>query len=119
MTMLGRLAAPPAARGCLDLDSIEALREDSADRLESPDAPEQICTAGFHPRSLREADASLAEQFWAGEDVVQLVHARAWVVEQLLLLAWKKLVPFPGTSAWLPSVVTGAVSCIRIRTSIC
>jgi [protein-PII] uridylyltransferase len=25
---------------------------------------------------------------------VQLVHARAWFVEQLLLLAWKKLVPF-------------------------
>jgi len=25
---------------------------------------------------------------------VELVHSRAWVVEQLLLLAWKKLVPF-------------------------
>src|SRR5690606_11383636 len=27
------------------------------------------------------------------EDVVQLVRARAWVVEQLLLLAWHRVVP--------------------------
>jgi len=48
----------------------------------------------FLRASAVKADALLAEQFWAGEDVVQLVHARAWFVEQLLLLAWKKLVPF-------------------------
>ena len=44
--------------------------------------------------SLGNADKSLAEKFWAGEDIVQLVRARAWVAEQLLLLAWKCLVPF-------------------------
>ncbi len=43
--------------------------------------------------SLKQADQRLADRFWAGDDVIQLVHARAWVVEQLLLLAWDSLVP--------------------------
>ena len=44
--------------------------------------------------TLKRADGHLAVGFWAGDDVVQRVHARAWVVEQLLLLVWKSLVPF-------------------------
>lgn len=94
--MLGRLAAPPASSGCLDLVTIEAF----AERIQlvdqqSPDAIEK--TAGlrdFLRASLKSADDNLAEKFWAGDDIVQLVRARAWVVEQLLLLAWKSLVPF-------------------------
>jgi len=43
--------------------------------------------------ALSGADQRLAERFWAKEDVVQLVRARAWVVEQLLLLAWHRLIP--------------------------
>ncbi len=48
----------------------------------------------FIREALEQADAKLADRFWDGKDVVQLVHSRAWAVEQLLLLAWRKLVPF-------------------------
>ncbi|HET6564036.1 MAG TPA: [protein-PII] uridylyltransferase, partial [Xanthomonadales bacterium] len=44
-------------------------------------------------QALSGADQRLAERFWAKDDVVQLVRARAWVVEQLLLLAWHRVVP--------------------------
>ena len=94
--MLGRLAAPPESRGCLDLAAIERLESrDGVIALDLPDAAERIGLLRDYLRTAAaKADAGLAEQFWAGEDVVQLVHARAWFVEQLLLLAWKKLVPF-------------------------
>jgi [protein-PII] uridylyltransferase len=94
--MLGRLAAPPESRGCLDLAAIERLEaKDGVIGLEGPDTVERIAALRDFLRSAAaKADARLAEQFWSGEDVVQLVHARAWFVEQLLLLAWKKLVPF-------------------------
>jgi [protein-PII] uridylyltransferase len=94
--MLGRLAAPPESRGCLDLAAIEALETGAGIiRLEQPDTAARIAELReFLRQSAAHADAVLAEQFWAGVDVVQLVHARAWFVEQLLLLAWKKLVPF-------------------------
>jgi [protein-PII] uridylyltransferase len=94
--MLGRLAAPPESRGCLDLAAIEKLEtRDGAIDLDGSDAAERIAALrDFLRVAALKADERLAEQFWAGEDVVQLVHARAWFVEQLLLLAWKKLVPF-------------------------
>ena len=94
--MLGRLAVPPESRGCLDLAAIERLESrDGVIALDLPDAAERIGLLRDYLRTAAaKADAGLAEQFWAGEDVVQLVHARAWFVEQLLLLAWKKLVPF-------------------------
>jgi len=94
--MLGRLAAPPESRGCLDLVAIERLEaKDGMIGLDSPDAAQRISELrDFLRGAAARADARLAEHFWAGEDVVQLVHARAWFVEQLLLLAWKKLVPF-------------------------
>jgi len=94
--MLGRLAAPPESRGCLDLVAIE--RQESRDgviELHRDDAAERMAAlCQFLRTASVRADARLEEQFWEGADVVQLVHARAWVVEQLLLLAWKKLVPF-------------------------
>ncbi|MDT8320459.1 MAG: [protein-PII] uridylyltransferase [Xanthomonadales bacterium] len=94
--MHGRLAAPPASRGCLDLARIEALEsQESLIRPNDPDcAGRTVDLRDFLRESMEQANACLAEQFWAREDVVQLVHARAWSVEQLLLLAWRKLVPF-------------------------
>jgi [protein-PII] uridylyltransferase len=94
--MLGRLAAPPESRGCLDLAAIEALENrDGIVRLEQSDTAARIAELrDFLRQSAFHADAVLAEQFWAAVDVVQLVHSRAWFVEQLLLLAWRKLVPF-------------------------
>jgi [protein-PII] uridylyltransferase len=94
--MLGRLAAPPASRGCLDLAKIKKLEsQDGLIDVDEKAFPERIAALrDFIRDSLEKADTQLAELFWDGKDVVQLVHARAWVVEQLLLLAWKKLVPF-------------------------
>jgi [protein-PII] uridylyltransferase len=93
--MHGRLAAPPASRGCLDLAATEAFSSDlQLIDLAAADAREKTAALkDFVRDALRHADEQLAEKFWAGDDVVQLVHARAWVVEQLLLLAWKGLVP--------------------------
>jgi [protein-PII] uridylyltransferase len=94
--MLGRLAAPPASRGCLDLAAIEAF----AGKIQLIDgkapnvAAQTALLRDFIREALGNADNNLAEKFWAGEDIVQLVRARAWVVEQLLLLAWKSLVPY-------------------------
>ena len=89
--MLGRLAAPPESRGCLDLAAIEKLQSrDGVIDLEGPATAERIAALrDFLRAAALRADERLAEQFWAGEDVVQLVHARAWVVEPLLLLAWQ------------------------------
>jgi [protein-PII] uridylyltransferase len=94
--MLGRLAAPPESRGCLDLAAIERLEaKDGLIDLDGSDSAERInALRDFLRASAERADGRLAEQFWSGVDVVQLVHARAWFVEQLLLLAWEKLVPF-------------------------
>jgi [protein-PII] uridylyltransferase len=90
------LAAPPASRGCLDLAQIETIElEGGLIRPDEADGAERLASLrDFIRGSLEQADALLAEQFWDGRDVTELVHARAWVVEQLLLLAWKKLVPF-------------------------
>jgi len=94
--MLGRLAAPPESRGTLDLAAIERLESrEGLIELDLTDTADRIAALrDFLRNAAEKADARLAEQFWDGEDVVQLVHARAWFVEQLLLLAWKKLVPF-------------------------
>ena len=93
--MLGRLAARPATAGCLDLEKIAALKDAGVIDLAAETAQQDIAELrDFIRTSLESADARLAELFWDGGDVVELVHSRAWVVEQLLLLAWKRLVPF-------------------------
>ncbi|MBT8053854.1 MAG: [protein-PII] uridylyltransferase [Xanthomonadales bacterium] len=93
--MHGRLAALPAADGCLDLGQIEKIEHAGLIELEGKSSIGKIASLrDFLRSSIQHADAILGERFWQGEDVVQLVHSRAWVVEQLLLLAWKKLVPF-------------------------
>lgn len=96
--MYERLAAPQASRGCLDPATLKAvdlacrqveLPEDAGSSpRESSEALRELIR-----RSLHGADECLAGRLWAGEDVVQLVRARAWVVEQLLLLAWHRLMP--------------------------
>jgi len=92
--MHGRLAALPATRDCLDLQQIGTLENSGVIALANKDSVTHIATLRDYLRSAMEhADAVLAERFWDGEDVVQLVHSRAWVLEQLLLLAWRKLVP--------------------------
>jgi len=93
--MHGRLAALPATKGCLDLEQIDAVESSGVIGQGTETGAEQKASLrDFLRSSMENADASLAKLFWDGEDVVQLVHSRAWVVEQLLLLAWKKLVPF-------------------------
>ena len=93
--MHGRLAALPATRDCLDLDQIRKLESDGVIELDGKGAAGEISKLRDYLRSCMEkADTLLAERFWSGEDVVQLVHSRAWVMEQLLLLAWRKLVAF-------------------------
>jgi len=92
-----RLSAPPASRGCLDLAAIESFSRQLQliDQQAAGVAREKIAELREFVRgALKPADQQLADKFWAGDDVIQLVHARAWVVEQLLLLAWNSLVPF-------------------------
>jgi [protein-PII] uridylyltransferase len=92
--MHGRLAALPATKGCLDLEQIgELKRSGIIDLVHKDSAGKTADLRDFLRTSMEKADARLAQQFWDGADVVQLVHSRAWVVEQLLLLAWIKLVP--------------------------
>jgi len=96
-TAYERLAAPQASRGCLDPATLRAV--DLACRHVTP-ADEAVLSPRESVQELRElirrslhgADERLASRLWAGEDVVQLVRARAWVVEQLLLLAWHRIV---------------------------
>ncbi len=95
--MNGRLAAPPASRGCLDLAAIEAFSGDlQLIDQQAEDVREKTAVLrDFVRDALQRADQRLADRFWTGDDVIQLVHAQAWVVEQLLLLVWKCLVPLP------------------------
>ena len=95
MSMHGRLAAPAASADCLDLEQIGKLEAEGLIDLDSEDAAGQLADLrDFLRNAMEKADAHLAEQFWDGRDVLELVHSRAWAVEQLLLLAWRKLVPF-------------------------
>jgi [protein-PII] uridylyltransferase len=97
--MYERLSAPQASRGCLDPATLKAVdlacrsvfipKSDSEPPLEERIPPLRDMLRD----ALVAADQRLAERFWADEDVVQLVRARAWVVEQLLLLAWHRVVP--------------------------
>ncbi|MDT8409748.1 MAG: [protein-PII] uridylyltransferase [Wenzhouxiangellaceae bacterium] len=79
--MIDRLLAPPASRNCLDLNLLQAL-------VETPG--ELSVELG---KSRRHADEVLAAAFRAGTDIRELVQARAWVIEQLVLTAWHALIP--------------------------
>ena len=71
-----RLLAPPASRNCLDLNQLEALQSD----------PGRMSMALGEAR--RHADTVLAAAFARRTDIRDLVQARAWVIEQLVLTAW-------------------------------
>jgi len=77
-----QLSKPAIADGCLDPgllngDGGQADRRQLARKLKN---------------ALVAADACLAEKFYSRGDVNQLVKARAWAVEQLILHAWNTLV---------------------------
>ena len=98
--MYERLAAPQASRGCLDPATLTAV-DLACRQVERPldsSVPFRESTGELRElirESLNRADERLAARLWAGEDVAQLVRARAWVVEQLLLLAWHRVMPGP------------------------
>ena len=79
----GPLSRPAAAEGCLDQ---AALNGDTGEKTLN-----QLINTLKH--TLGDADECLAKKFHAKEDVNQLVKARAWVVDQLILYAWHNLVP--------------------------
>ncbi|MEX0916067.1 MAG: [protein-PII] uridylyltransferase, partial [Wenzhouxiangellaceae bacterium] len=70
----------PASRNCLDLNELEALQSE----------PERMSVALAAAR--RQADEVLAARFARKTDIRDLVQARAWVIEQLVLTAWRGLV---------------------------
>jgi [protein-PII] uridylyltransferase len=89
----GRLNKPAAARGCLDLEKLTA----------QSGQPDHARLIGTLKKAMEGADACLARKFEARQDVNQLVKARAWVVDQLILHVWKTLIP-SGENASLVAV---------------
>ncbi len=79
--MIERLNAVPATRHCLDLAALANMGEAVAEVV-----------AGLNT-AREQADAALHEAFSGGTEAAELVHARAWAVEQLVLAAWERLVP--------------------------
>ena len=89
---MDRLLAPPASRNCLDLNELRSLGVDR-DRL-----PVGLGEA------RRRADGVLAEAFDRRTAIRELVQARAWVIEQLVLSAWHALV---GSDTGMELVAVG------------
>jgi [protein-PII] uridylyltransferase len=79
--VIERLNAVPATRNCLDLATLARLPAEA--RTLAP-ALKDACA---------QADAALHQAFVDQTHVRELVHARAWVLEQLVLLAWERLLP--------------------------
>ena len=89
----GPVPKPAAAEGCLDPDF---LNQQSGEQTTG-----QLIRILKH--ALVEADECLEQKFHSFEDVNQLVKARAWVADQLILFAWHKLIP-AGESVSLVAV---------------
>ena len=79
----GPLSRPAAAKGCFDPGSLNSDGEDQTIRQLIKELK----------AALRNADACLEKKFHKNYDVNQLVKARAWVVDQLIINAWSKLIP--------------------------
>jgi len=90
--LIDRLLAPPASRNCLDLNALEGLLGE----------PGRISIALGEAR--RNADEVLAAAFERKTDIRDLVQARAWVIEQLVLTAWHGLV---GEDSGLELIAVG------------
>ncbi len=82
--MTERLSAVPATRDCLDMAALAELPDDSS------------VLARALSTMRKEADTELHRNFESGTDIRELVHARAWVMEQLVLAAWERLAPVDG-----------------------
>lgn len=78
-----RLGAVAATRRCLDLAALADLPADAQ------------ALARTLKQAREQADRELSAEFAAGTDIRELVHARAWVVEQLVLGAWRRLIAVP------------------------
>jgi [protein-PII] uridylyltransferase len=76
-----RLGAVPATRYCLDLGALARLPAD----------PIELASGLREARQV--ADQALHDAFVARTDIRELVQARAWVLEQLVLRAWERFVP--------------------------
>ena len=79
--MTERLSAVPATRDCLDMAALAGLSSEV--KALAP----ALCDM------RKQADAELHRAFETGTDIRELVHARAWVIEQLVLAAWERLAP--------------------------
>ncbi len=79
----GPLSRPAAAEGCLDP---KTLAGDGGEQTTG-----QLIQSLKH--ALAEADGCLERKFRNNDDVNQLVKARAWVVDQLIIHAWNSLIP--------------------------
>ena len=75
-----RLGAVAATRRCLDLAALAEL------------PAEALALARGLKAAREQADQVLSARFAAGTDIRELVHARAWVLEQLVLSAWRHLI---------------------------
>ncbi|NDY96054.1 [protein-PII] uridylyltransferase [Wenzhouxiangella limi] len=75
-----RLGAVAATRYCLDFQALAAL------------PPDPVELAGGLKAAREAADRELSARFQSGTDIRELVHARAWVLEQLVLCAWRHLI---------------------------
>jgi len=84
---------PPAAEGCLEAGSL-LLQADGQDHQQLNQSLK---------KAMAEADRCLSGKFHDKKDVNQLVKARAWVVDQLILHAWDCLIP-SGESVSLVAV---------------
>ncbi|MEE4297434.1 MAG: [protein-PII] uridylyltransferase [Wenzhouxiangella sp.] len=78
--MSERLGAVAATRHCLDLPALDQL------------SSEPLALARGLKAACEHADQTLSERFDGGTAIGELVHARAWVVEQLVLCAWRHLI---------------------------
>ena len=85
----GRLPIPEDAEVC---QILKGLADAAAEQLH-----QQLIQ--LLKDTLVEADDCLAQKFYNHQNVDQLVKTRAWVVEQLILLAWDKLMPDSETIA--------------------
>lgn len=79
----GPLSKPVAAEGCLDPDALASHAGEQTNK--------QLIQ--LLRSALAEADGCLTKKFRNNEDVNQLVKARAWVVDQLIIHAWISLIP--------------------------
>ena len=77
------MSKPAAAEGCLDVAALASPGNEQTNN-------QLIQTL---KSTLAVADECLTKKFHAGKDVNQLVKARAWVVDQLVLYAWESLIP--------------------------